>query len=93
MGERDTYRSTVLQSGRWYHVAATYDGSMWRLYLNGLQDGLRSESGTLLSGSNPFYIGAQGIGSFPFSGSVDDVHIYRRALSPQEIAAIYNATK
>ena len=85
--------STALAAGRWYHVAATYDGAAWKLYLNGIQDGSKSESGNLVSGSNPLYIGTQSIGSNPFNGSVDDVHVYRRALSPQEVAAIYNATK
>ena len=31
--------TTAIQTGVWYHAAATYDGTTWRLYLNGVLDG------------------------------------------------------
>jgi len=72
----------------WMHVAATYDGAMMRLFINGVEEG--STSGPLAIGNAAadFGIGARGDGMFPFSGTLDDVKVYKRALSPSEIGTL-----
>jgi hypothetical protein len=74
----------------WMHVAATYDGSMIRLYVNGVFQA--SLAATFQIGANnlPLSIGAEDGGATAYSGGMDDVRLYNRALSAQEIAAIVN---
>jgi len=69
----------------WSHVAMTYDGSMLRLYLNGMEAGSRAATGSLVPASPP-QTGVLG-GAAGFAGSIDEVRLFRRALSAAEIAA------
>ena len=69
----------------WSHVAMTYDGSMLRLYINGMDAGSRPATGSLVPASPP-QTGMLG-GSSGFVGSIDEVRLFRRALSAEEIAA------
>ncbi len=71
--------------GRWQHVAATYDGTTARIYIDGALAASSTFTGNV-GDSNTWRIGAYGstAGGF-FDGLVDDVRIYSRALSPTEI--------
>jgi hypothetical protein len=88
--------TTVPQVGVWYHVAGTYDSSSGylKLYVNGVQEGSAyAYAGFPLNyGTRPIFIGTTGE-SFDgkLEGTVDEVSIYSRALSTNEIQAIYNA--
>lgn len=78
--------SSVLPSGTWVHVAATFDGSQMRLYVNGQLDGALSHSGSIaLDDSVPAVLGDQPQGERSFDGQIDDIRIYRRALSGSEL--------
>ncbi len=74
--------------GRWVHYAATYDGTTIRFYINGLLDTSKTASLTIASNSLPLSIGGQSDGARKFTGQLDDVHVYNRALSAPEIAAL-----
>jgi hypothetical protein len=80
--------------GIWNHAAATYDGSTWRLYLNGELDASR----TLPAGASPradsiqhFGIGSAlnstGVAAGFFQGAIDEVRVWHVARSPAEILA------
>jgi hypothetical protein len=75
----------IVPVGTWSHVAMTYDGSWLRLYINGADAGSREATGTLVPASPP----EGGIlgGDSAFAGAIDQLRLYRRALSPAEIAA------
>jgi methionine-rich copper-binding protein CopC len=77
--------SGVLPLDIWSHVAMTYDGSMLRLYINGADAGSRAATGTLVPPS-PQEGGFLG-GASAFAGAIDELRLYRRALSASEIAA------
>lgn len=81
-----------LIDGRFHHVAATYDGAARKIYIDGTLVGSGPDSGKIgSSGTEPAYIGSSsGAGEF-FSGVIDEVEIYDRALSAEEIRAIYLA--
>jgi len=66
----------------WSHVAVTFDGSMLRLYINGVDAGSRAATGTLLP-SLP-EAGMLG-GASAFAGTIDELRFYRRALSQAEV--------
>jgi|GEM_PF-6474414 len=92
----DTYRinATTMYpiDGTWMHVAATYDGSTMRLYINGVEESnLTLPAGTKIALNNvPLSIGAQSTPSRYYKGWMDDARIFNRALSPEEIEAFIN---
>jgi len=72
--------------GKWAHVAATYDSTWQKVYINGRLTDSMAMSGKLSAiGTQPAYIGSwQGTGEF-FNGKMDDVTLWDRALSLDEI--------
>jgi hypothetical protein len=81
----DSGRAPVI--GQWQHVAATYDGTTARFYVDGVEVASKqwtSEIGT----SNTWRIGAsRADGSRYWDGLVDEVRVYDRALPAAEVAA------
>jgi chitodextrinase len=73
--------------GQWQHVAATYDGAVARFYVDGIQAASTPFGGNM-GNSNTWRLGAYGAtpGGF-FDGAIDEVRIYDRALSVEEIQA------
>jgi len=75
-----------LFSNAWYHLAATYDGTTMRVYLNGSPSGLASASGTIgYHPQAPVSLGNLVSAQRPFYGGLDDVRIYDRAITAQEV--------
>ncbi len=70
------------------YVAGTYDGKTLRLYVNGRQVAAKVFSGTPDANRNPVEIGAYA-GQAVWHGTIDEVAIYRRALSPKDVARRY----
>ncbi len=69
----------------WTHVALTYDGTTQRLYVNGTQVATRATTGTIQVTSNPLWIGGnQPYGEY-FTGLIDEVRVYDRALTATDI--------
>lgn len=85
----DTYAttSTTLPVGSWTHLAASYDGSLLTVWINGAPVGNVSLKGSILQSSAPLRIGGNAIWSEWFSGAIDEMRIYNRALSQSEIQA------
>jgi glucose/arabinose dehydrogenase/PKD repeat protein len=85
-GERDVRSPTALPTATWSHLATTYDGSVLRLYVNGTQVSTLNASGAMAVSTGPLKIGGNAVfGSEWFSGLIDDVRVYDRALSTAEI--------
>ena len=78
--------------GRWHYVAGTYDGSLAHLYVDGVEIGSGTPAppiGYGLPSSEAFYIGNyRGSCDRPFTGAIDNVRIWSRALSGAEIAEL-----
>ena len=77
--------AAALALNTWTHLAATYDGSTLRMYVNGTQVGTRAISGSLVAGTGPLKIGGNALWGEWFSGLIDDVRVYNRALSAGEL--------
>jgi len=84
--------SMVSGSG-WTHWAGTYDGTNWNLYMNGqLMTSTASTVGAVSVNDN-WSIAADGGGTQNFfNGSLDEVHVFNRALSPLEISVLASPT-
>jgi len=79
-----------LQREFWYHIAVTYENRTFRLYKNGK---LESEQQGLLKPDpdEPLYIGRKASDEpyFFFHGKIDDLRMYDRALSTEEVQALF----
>ncbi len=83
---------TQLNSGQWYHLVGTYDGENVKLYVGGTLVATTPTTGSIHAIASPVTIGASNlIGSF-FSGKIDDVTLWNRALSLSEIKSLYDAS-
>ncbi|HEY0705963.1 MAG TPA: LamG-like jellyroll fold domain-containing protein [Polyangia bacterium] len=88
----DTYASYTVgsDSGNWVHLVGVNDGTTWRLYRNGVQVATQAGAAGAYVATANWRIGAQGSSeSRFFAGSIDDVRIYNRGLSANEVAALY----
>ncbi len=84
--------ATTLQPGVTYHVAGTYDGATLTVYVNGVADGSFAHTGAIPTNSLPVRIGADSTGAGNlFTGWIDEVEIFGRALSQGEVQAIHDA--
>lgn len=86
-------RSNVVHtSGRWYHVAGTYDGSQMRLYVNGQLDASMQHGGTIVYNDWALDMGGDVPRNLEYlDGSLDDIRIYNRVLSDEEILLLYDS--
>jgi len=74
--------------GGWHDIAATYDGQVLRLYIDGAQRGETPRVGPIPGGDAPLSIGGDpDRPDLHFHGSIDCARVWRRALSSGEIAA------
>ena len=84
------FSSTQIPTNQWVHIAGTYDGVTIKIYINGVLSASQADAGGIFPGTAQLNIGSSGPTSF-FNGQIDEVSLYDRALSPSEIADIYNA--
>lgn len=84
--------TTTMSSGSTYHIVGTYDGSVGRLYVNGVQEASVSIGGAIQSSATgaPIQIASTGAASF-FIGTLDELAFYGAALSGARVAAHYLA--
>ncbi len=74
-----------MQLNVWVHMAATYDGTTLRLFLNSQPWGSYAVSGTLSDASGVLRFGGNAVWGEYFSGFLDEIRIYNRALSSSEL--------
>ena len=78
--------TTTLQNGIWYHVLGTYDGSTMKLYVNGKNEATKTSVTSCAFSTT--YIGRSGLANGFFNGTIDEVRIWNRSLSPAEILSL-----
>jgi len=77
--------------GEWHFVSGTWDGTTQRIYKNGIEIVNASNTNTITSNNSSVRIGELPDGSGElFDGHIDEVRIYNRALSADEIRRVYN---
>ncbi|WP_197088536.1 LamG-like jellyroll fold domain-containing protein [Rufibacter radiotolerans] len=73
----------------WMHIAATFNGTTSRIYINGVEDASATYSATSIkANASGLYLGSL-LGSWRWKGGLDEVRLYHGALSASEISALY----
>jgi len=76
--------SRAWAAGRWYHITGTFDGTDFNVYVNGVMEGTVAHPG-VHSDASGLLIGARNGQQNYFTGDMDDVRLYSKALSQAEI--------
>jgi hypothetical protein len=80
-----------LLDGDWHHVGLTYDGSIKRAYIDGSYVGQQSAPDALVYSFANRVLGKYGSNTtYWANGLIDEVRIYNRALTEQEIQILYD---
>ena len=82
--------TTALTINQWTHIAATYNGSNFVLYVNGKAVATQAQTGNLAANAGIAYIGRSAISSY-YHGALDNLSVSNIALNPTQIqAAMYS---
>jgi hypothetical protein len=73
------------QVGIWQHASLTYDGANLKLYVNGILVNTLPLTITINPNTSPLFIGINSGELYSFNGIIDEVHVYKYALSATEI--------
>jgi hypothetical protein len=86
-GEQNAVGNAGLPLDTWTHLALTYDAQTLKLYVNGALAGSKTQTGAVPASTGVLRMGGNGIWPEWFSGRIDNVRIYNRALSQAELQA------
>ncbi len=75
-----------LNTGEWYCIAGTYDGTFAKIFVNGQLENLEPLTGSIRNSGGLLEIGGNGVIDGYFNGTIDEVSIYNRALNETEIS-------
>ena len=89
---QDAVSTSSIPFNTWTHIAGTFDGSTSKIYVNGLLENSVS-SVTMTPNTLPLTFGRAARGAFDFfTGEIDEVELFNRALSGPEIALLAEAS-
>jgi hypothetical protein len=81
---------STVQPNNWYHLACTANGTYFNIYINGVLENSTPQTLTPVPNNYHLYIGGQNnTALWRFNGTIDEVAIYSRAKSAEEIAEDY----
>lgn len=75
--------------GAWHHVVATWDGSHVSVYFDGASLGSLTASFSTTLSSAGLTIGSSTSGGYGYSGAIDEVAVYAKALSASQVQTHY----
>ena len=88
---RTVTAGSSVSNSAWHHIVGTYDGSNAVLYIDGVQAQTVAATGTISTNNSVWTIGRDTAGSNYFDGNIDEVKLFSRALSANEVKAEYDA--
>ena len=88
-GNAVTTQPTIKGFTGWAHVAMVFDGKTLKLYMDAKKAASAAAAGKLATTDTPFFIGGRAADSpQKFEGLIDEVRLFKRALSQSEIQAL-----
>ncbi len=75
----------ALKTNQWHHLAATYDGALLKLYVDGVLAGTNAVRRPRIAGALPLALGRRQDGYVAFRGRLDEARIFNRALAVEEL--------
>lgn len=94
--EIEVYDYVNIQPGEWHHYAMVKSGTSYQWYVDGVAQGAPVTINYNETSPIPFFIGGDDDGSGKpneyFQGFIDDVVLYRRALSASEVIEVRDSS-
>jgi len=81
--KRVTGTSTV-NDGKWHHIAATYDQTSMKIYVDGKLENTLAETGTISTSSTQLILGSEGSATY-YTGSLDEIRLFNVAKTEAQI--------
>lgn len=82
----------AIELEKWVHLAAVYDGSAWKFYTGGKLQATKASEVSTPRFDAGWAIGGHASDPRPFHGEIDDVRIYNRGLSDDEVRQLSQST-
>ncbi len=88
------FSTSLINNGAWHHCVATRQQStgQMRMYVDGVLQATGTGNRNTLNSSVRLLFGAISSGNGYFNGSLDDVRIFSRTLTSNEVAVLYSST-
>jgi len=83
--------TATLNSGTWYHLVITNDGSNTKIYLDGNTTPIGTGSDATNYVAAPLKVGSYYGNNYYFNGKIDEFSIFSSELSSADISSIYNS--
>ena len=80
---------TFAKNNIWYHIVATYNGSLVRIFLNGELVASAPFNNKLIGNNENLYIGSEKEALYPMNGILGSIRIYNYTLSQNEVKLLY----
>jgi hypothetical protein len=84
----ELFAGSTISPSQWWFLAATFDGSTMKIYIDGALSASMSASGSISWDTTPASIAHNNYGGYG-AGIIDEVRVYNRALSTAEIQTYY----
>jgi hypothetical protein len=95
-GVNKVQSTSGIATDEWHHVVVTYNGTMNKLYLDGVLNNSAAKTAVLTYSNNQLELGrgdsANPSYAYYFNGTIDEVMLYNRTLNDDEIFSIYEST-
>lgn len=81
----------TITNNAWHHIVATWDGTNAHIFIDGVDGGAVSQTVTPTTNTSSFKIGNASIGTYNFTGTIDEVGVWSRALTGSDVTSLYNS--
>lgn len=81
--------ATSVVDGTWHHAVFVKNGTLQKVFVDGLVDGSLNETSWNTDSTGPMYIGSDNGNLYPVNGAMDEIKLFHRALSDQEVQNMY----